>query len=268
MSDLREAGEAGQLTKVPSFTSTFRYLEDPAVTPVMEDLIRHSAGPMRVIERDFAPDSTGFASSSYSRWFDKKWGKTIRESQWVKLHIMSGVATNVVTSAVATHGHSNDITYFEPLLQDTADAFDVREVYADKAYLGKDAILAVQELGAQAYIPFKVNSRPYGGHHKRRPAADAAWAKAYHYFHQHREEFLAHYHRRSNVESTFSMIKAKFGASVRAKTPTAAVNEVLAKVLCHNICCLIRVAYRVGVDPSSFRVQTFGPGGEVLPRVI
>jgi len=31
--------------------------------------------------------------------------------------------------------------------------------------------------------------------------------------------------KRSNVESTFSMIKAKFGTSVRAKTPIAQVNE-------------------------------------------
>jgi hypothetical protein len=36
------------------------------------------------------------------------------------------------------------------------------------------------------------------------------------------------------------MIKAKFGEVVRAKTPVAQVNEVLCKVLCHNLCCLIR----------------------------
>jgi len=48
--------------------------------------------------------------------------------------------------------------------------------------------------------------------------------------------FYKHYHKRSNVESTFSMIKKKFGSSVRAKTSVAQVNEVLCKVLCHNIC--------------------------------
>ncbi len=31
------------------------------------------------------------------------------------------------------------------------------------------------------------------------------------------------------------MIKAKFGARVRSKTPVAQVNEVLYKVLCHNL---------------------------------
>jgi len=47
-----------------------------------------------------------------------------------------------------------------------------------------------------------------------------------------REEFSAYYHKRSNVESTFSMIKAKFCARIRSKTPVAQVNEVLCEVLC------------------------------------
>ena len=45
------------------------------------------------------------------------------------------------------------------------------------------------------------------------------------------------------------MIKSKFGGAVRSKTPVAQVNEVLAKVLCHNICVLIQSMYELGVDP-------------------
>ena len=52
-----------------------------------------------------------------------------------------------------------------------------------------------------------------------------------------------------NVESTFSMIKAKFGDSLRSKTDTAMVNEALCKVLCHNICCLIQSPYELGIEP-------------------
>ncbi len=61
---------------------------------------------------------------------------------------------------------------------------------------------------------------------------------------------MVHYHKRSNVETAFSMIKAKFGASVRAKTPTTQVNEVLCKVLCHNICVLIQSIYELGLEPT------------------
>jgi len=39
-----------------------------------------------------------------------------------------------------------------------------------------------------------------------------------------REEFLAHYHKRSNVETAFSMIKAKFGDAVRSKSDIGQLN--------------------------------------------
>jgi hypothetical protein len=50
---------------------------------------------------------------------------------------------------------------------------------------------------------------------------------------------VSKYHQRSNAESTFSMIKRKYGDSVKAKNGRAMVNEVLAKFVCHNLSCLI-----------------------------
>jgi transposase len=61
--------------------------------------------------------------------------------------------------------------------------------------------------------------------------------------------FLAHYHKRSNVESTVSMVKAKFGDAVRGKTQVAMKNETLCKVLCHNICCLLSAIYELDLKP-------------------
>lgn len=64
------------------------------------------------------------------------------------------------------------------------------------------------------------------------------------------EWFMKRYHKRSNVESTFSMIKAKFGGNLRSKTYQSQVNEALCKVLCHNICCLIKSLYELGIEPT------------------
>lgn len=58
------------------------------------------------------------------------------------------------------------------------------------------------------------------------------------------------YHKRSNVEITFQMIKAKFGIALRSKTKPAQITEALCKVLCHNICCLISSIFELGIEPT------------------
>jgi transposase len=81
----------------------------------------------------------------------------------------------------------------------------------------------IARTGATPYIAFKTNNTGRRG--------GGAWEKMFGYFTYRREDFLAHYHKRYNVEATFSMIKRKFGDSLRSKTATAQVNETLAKVL-------------------------------------
>jgi transposase len=74
----------------------------------------------------------------------------------------------------------------------------------------------------------------------------------YHYFAYNNDRFMAHYHKRSNVESTFSMIKRKFGDALRSKTQRAQINEALCKILCHNICCLIEAMFELRLKPKFY----------------
>src|SRR3954452_6633421 len=97
----------------------------------------------------------------------------------------------------------------------------------------------VASYGGTPYIAFKSNTSANEG---------GTLAKMFHLYNLNRDEYLNHYHKRSNVESTFSMVKAKFGDHLRSKTPTAMVNETLAKILCHNVCCLIQSTYELGLE--------------------
>jgi transposase len=118
----------------------------------------------------------------------------------------------------------------------------VSEVSADMAYSSKNNLETIEAMGAAALIPFKCNAVA---------AKDSAvWTRLFHYFQFKRDEFMSKYHNRSNVESTFSMLKAKFGDSVRSKTDTAMKNEVLCKIVCHNIVVLISAMYELGLDPT------------------
>ena len=44
-------------------------------------------------------------------------------------------------------------------------------------------------------------------------------------------------------------MKRKFSDFVRSKTDVAMVNEVLAKVLCHNLVVLIHESFELGISP-------------------
>ena len=254
MTDIRNAHADGMLSKMPSFTSVARYLEDPSLTPVLKALIERSALPLKSLETDFAVDSSGFATSVYDRWFDHKWGKEVKGARWIKAHLICGVLTNIVTSVEVNDTKGHDSPQFAPLVESTAQHFNVNEVSADKAYLSKRNLRVVDEVGGTAYIPFKANSVLKNAAQPR----DGLWERAFHFFNLNRPTFLAHYHKRSNVETTFFMIKAKFGGSVRTKTPAAQVNEVLVKILCHNICVLIQSAYELNVSPIFDATPTFG----------
>jgi hypothetical protein len=68
-----------------------------------------------------------------------------------------------------------------------------------------------------------------------------------------KEEFLTHYHQRSNVESTFSALKRKFGPSVRSRLFTAQCNEVYLKCLAYNLTVLVHSIFELGIDASFWR---------------
>ena len=69
----------------------------------------------------------------------------------------------------------------------------------------------------------------------------------------------------SNVECTFSMIKTKFGDSLGSQSLTGQFNEVLAKVVAHNLCVLIACIHEIGLvsvaTSGPFNWPTVGLGG-------
>jgi transposase len=258
-SDLREAQTHEHIDKAAHFNSVSRYLANPALTDTFSRLVTLSSLPLKGIENNFAVDSSGFSTCRFVRWFNKKYGREIDNREWVKVHLMCGVETKIVTAVDVSGWAANDTPYFVPLLERTAKHFQVKEVSADKAYLSYTNLNATAKLGAMPYIPFKTNTAV--------PTENPIWAEMYHYFMYNREDFLAHYHKRSNVETAFSMIKAKFGDAVRSKSDIGQLNEVLCKVLCHNLCVIIQAIHELGIElgclksasRAQFSCPEFGP---------
>ena len=114
----------------------------------------------------------------------------------MKVHLICGVTTNVVTAIEIRDRDASDTKILPDLVKATARHFTMAEVSADKGYSRVNNVETVASYGATPYIAFKsIHSGMAGG----------LWAKMFHFYNFRRDEFLTHYHKRSNVESTFSM---------------------------------------------------------------
>lgn len=240
-SDLDEAFKRGFLSRPVRYNTVFKYLELEVMTAYLQQLITESSLTLKSVEIDFAVDSSGFGTCQYKRWFDVKYGNTEDWHDWIKLHLMTGVKTNIVTSCEVSRRYANDSPYFKPLVKATAQSgFTLNEVSGDKAYSSHANLRLVKQQGGTPYIAFKDNAR---GNSKCK-----TWNQMYHYYAYHQEDYMQHYHKRSNAESTFSMIKARFGERLKSKTERAQINEALCKVLCHNICVVIQSMHELGIE--------------------
>lgn len=145
-----------------------------------------------------------------------------------------------------TDHHAGDSPQINPLVEATSQNFPIQSVLVDKAYSSEKNTHLVLLKGGQPYIAFRSNATASD---KR---SGSVWKRLFLEYQHNQEWFMRHYHRRSNVETTFSMIKAKFGERLRSKTRTAQVNELLCKVLCHNLCCVIQSTYELGIEADFY----------------
>ncbi len=251
---MSEARESGYVSRALHHSTIARCLESEETTPVLTGLIEASALPFKAIETEFAVDSSGFSACKYDRWYEAKYGRMHAEHSWVKAHVMTGTTTQAITSVIVMDKNSNDTPQFPPLVKATARGFTIRQVSGDKAYATVNNFQAVEDAGGTGYLAFKVNTTGEAG---------GVYERMYHLFCLNRDEYLAYYHRRSNVESVFSAVKRLFGDAVRSKNETAMRNEVLGKLLAYNITLLVHAIYELGLEP-----RLGNPNGDECPTIL
>lgn len=243
MTDIKEAEAKGYIQHIPHFTLLSVYMRKPEMIPVLNRLISLSALPLRSVESKFAIDSTGFRTTRFTQYCKEK-HNTNREHDWVKAHICSGTSTHIITGIEVLEENSGDSPQFIPLAKKTYEnGFTIQEMSADKAYSSRANNEYIGEIGGTPYIMFKSDATG-------RAKGSVIWKKMYNFFVYNRDQFLMHYHSRSNIESTNNMIKTKFTDVVRSKDKIAQINEVLLKALCHNLCVLISEMFELGIEPN------------------
>jgi transposase len=242
----QNATERGQINHAPHFNSPSKLFNNEEMTPILHELVTLSALPVAGLENDFSVDSTGFRTTTFNAYNGMKHGQK-KEHQWVKAHLCAGVKTNIVAAVAITDSNGGDSPQFGPLVKKTAEGFAINEVSADMAYSSRLNLQLVANEGSKAYIPFKKNATG-------RSRGSTLWSKMYHYFQINRDDFMDHYHKRSNIEATNAAIKRKFGETLKSKNPTAQVNELLAKIVAYNLTVVIHEMYENGINPDFLHI--------------
>jgi hypothetical protein len=206
----------------------------PAIISAARAAMVKSSLPTAPFERVFAADSNGFAGNKFVRWQDIKY-RGRHEHLWAKMHIMAGTTTHAITAVVIKERDAADLGQLPELLAQTAENFIVEEVLCDKVYNTVRNQKEIAAVGARAFIPFKSNHTGKRG---------GIWKVKLTEWNENREESLAHYGQRAQIETAFSMMKMKFGDSLRSRYELSMKNEALCKALCHNISCLIALMYQ------------------------
>jgi len=237
ISDLKHAEGAGYISKSCHYNTLTEFLGCPATHDLLQKLLTISALPLRKLEDKFSLDSSGFGSYQYERWHRVKWGSKKGFRNYLKGHILIGTRTNVICNCEITPGNFSDVKQAPALIKKAGANFNMKEVSADKAYSSKMVFRIIEALGSTPYIPFKNNTKETN---KNNPEI---WNKMFLMFRDKGEEWKKHYHQRSNVETTFAMVKVRLGEFLKCKTFEAQRNELMMKFVCHNICCLIQAIY-------------------------
>lgn len=239
ISDIDIAFLLRYVSRKPHFNTLLKYMNSPYLTKFLENLVALTSAPLAPFEKDFAADSSGISSSFKDNWVQVRLDFQ-NHHKFMKLHTICGVRTNVIAGVKVTEGKAADSPQFKELLHQAFKNFKIREVSADAGYLSRENVQAVEDIGAKPFImPRKgVTARAHGS---------LAWHRMIRMFDNKETLFLKKYHKRSNVEATFSMIKKKVSFFVRSKHDVAQKNEILCIVICHNICCLIQAVFSLGL---------------------
>jgi transposase len=241
ISELDMCKKAHYLYKLPHFNSIINYFNDPDLTLLLKELIEISAMPLASIEKRFAVDSTGFSLRILSnRWSVAKM-EPRNYHKYMKAHVLYGTYSNIATACEVTDGTSNDSPQFKPLLQEASKHFAIEEVSADLAYSSRENVKAVFDAGGFPLIPFKKSA-------VGNARGTMLWSQLFKYFKESNKEFMFRYHLRSNAESGFWMIKQRFGEFVKSRNFIGQTNEILCKVLSHNLCVLAQELFLSGIE--------------------
>jgi len=180
--------------------------------------------------------------------------------QHPKLSVAVDVGLHLILAAVPAWGPANDLEDVAPVLEQAlalaaAHGVTIGALVADAGYDAERVhVLCRETLGIPA-TAIRLNPQTTGRHGPRG---------------RYRRRMYTHfphrlYRRRQQVESVFSRLKRRLTATLTARTPPTQMQEMVLRVLTHNLLLLLRRRTRLSTEPMTRNAEQVSDGHSGAP---
>lgn len=222
-----------------------RFLNKKETTLLLQELLLLSSMPAASVETGIGVDGTGMDAcrSSYYESESSKRGQKLRKPR-IHVTMASGHQTNLITAAGISFPREDarseskaapgETTYFVPLIEQTMRAKfrALAKITGDAAYGNQYNYQVGDRHGVTCFLEPKKNIKNVG----RR---DSAYSRGALMALGQPARFRAERGPHQNVEATNHSLKQVIGSEVRSKSQRAIKNEILCKLILHNLRLLV-----------------------------